>query len=116
MLLDKSVILDVDHVHGSADIDPISDQCHKRSHYERGEQVHVQFVPWVSQFSKRELIDGSRRNEEKKEIIPEQRENDHRYDQHGEGRGISNLGHDPDDRQPSLTKLRRRLKKRKTIF
>lgn len=56
-MLDKSNIFNVNDVHSSADIideDPISDQCHERSHYERGEQVHVQSVPWISQFSKKE--------------------------------------------------------------
>lgn len=81
--------------------------------------MHVQSVPWISQFSKKE--DGinrliyepalqywtkkkEREKKKKERNVPEQRENDHRYDQHGEGRGISNLRDDPDDGQPFLTK------------
>lgn len=77
--------------------------------------MHVQSVPWISQFSKKE--DGinrliyepilqywtNERRKKKERNVPEQRENDHRYDQHGEGRGISNLRDDPDDGQPFLT-------------
>ena len=113
-MLDKSNIFNVNDVHSSADIideDPISDQCHERSHYERGEQVHVQSVPWISQFSKKEesinrkLIYEpvlqywtKKRERERERNVPEQRENDHCCDQHSEGRGISNLRDDPDDR------------------
>lgn len=78
--------------------------------------MHVQSVPWIFQFSKKE--DGinrliyepilqywtNERRKKKERNVPEQRENDHRYDQHGEGRGISNLRDDPDDGQPFLTK------------
>lgn len=57
-LLDKRILLvDVHDVHSQSNTiheQPVPDQRHKRSHYKRGEQVHVQPVSGVPELSKRE--------------------------------------------------------------